>query len=122
MGLFRFGSRRKAFRELRSPKELREATGNAWWVLFKHSPFCAVSSIAYRRMARLAERRNDIPVYLIDVVRDRDVSEQAEALLNIRHQSPQVIVLARSTPQWDASHGAVTEDGVQQALPPTPAA
>lgn len=80
-------------------------------VLFQHDPYCPISLAAYQQMRRLTEL-----VFLVDVSRFHDVSETIEARTGIRHESPQVIVLKHGAASWSASHYAITQQAVDQAL------
>lgn len=56
------------------------------------------------------QRRPGIPVFLVDVLSQRPLSRRIAAILGIRHESPQIIVLRRGAPLWHASHYDVTAD------------
>ena len=74
----------------------------AW--IYKHSPTCSVSADA-RNEVELYERTNDgVPVYQVDVIRQRPLSNDLESRFGIRHESPQVILLRYGTPIWNDSH------------------
>ena len=79
-------------------------------VLFKHSATCSVSWAAHAHVKRFQERHPDVPVYLVAVQKDRTASQQIAQRLNIRHESPQLIVLRRGVVASVASHGAITEE------------
>jgi len=57
-----------------------------------------------------------VPVYLVDVLDQRPLSQALAARLGIRHESPQAIVLQSGTPVWHDSHFAVTADALAAAL------
>lgn len=73
-------------------------------VLFKHSPVCSASARAYGQVECFIERSPDTPVYLLDVIGERELSNRIAERFGIRHESPQVIVLHRGTPTWNGSH------------------
>jgi bacillithiol system protein YtxJ len=79
-------------------------------VLFKHSATCAVSWAAHSNVKRFQEQNPDVPVYFVAVQKDRAASQQIAQRLNIRHESPQLIVLRRGAVASVASHGAITEE------------
>jgi bacillithiol system protein YtxJ len=76
-------------------------------VLYKHSPVCGSSLIAFSEMRRFAEGHPDTPVYLIDVIEGRALSEAAAERLHVTHESPQAILMERGVPVWTASHRGV---------------
>ena len=89
------------------------AAPRAW--IFKHSPICPTSARAEREVERFASAHPEVPVYRVDVVGDRPVSQSIAARLGIRHESPQAILLVAGRPVWDDSHGAVTAAALAQA-------
>ena len=77
-------------------------------VLYKHSPSCTLSALALRQVLRFAQGHPDVPVYVVDVVGQRALSDQIESTLRVRHRSPQAIFLRRGAVVWDTSHLGVT--------------
>src|SRR3712207_4270895 len=69
-------------------------------VLFLHDPWCPISGRANGEMQRV----DSVPIALVDVARQRDVSREVQRQTGIRHESPQVIVLRDGKAIWDASH------------------
>jgi bacillithiol system protein YtxJ len=61
-------------------------------------------------------RRPEVPVYLVDVLGQRPLSQRIAAALSICHESPQVIVLQAGTPTWHASHYDVTADALAKEV------
>ncbi len=57
-----------------------------------------------------------MPVYLVDVLAQRPLSQAIAARLGIRHESPQAIVLRQGKAVWDASHFAITAKEVSTTL------
>lgn len=71
-------------------------------VLFKNSDRCSVSRMAKRTMEE--EWNNGLPVYLINVIESRPVSNLLASLSNVRHESPQLIVMRNGICLYHASH------------------
>lgn len=94
-------------------------------MIYKHSPRCGVSLNAADEVRRFAGSATEVPVYVVDVVRDRELAREVERRLGVRHESPQVILLRDGDAVWDASHRAVTAralaDALAQARPDGPA-
>jgi bacillithiol system protein YtxJ len=78
-------------------------------MLFKHSSACPVSWAAHAHVKRFHMRNPQVPVYLVSVQKARAASQQIAQRLNVRHESPQIIVLRRGVVASSASHGAITE-------------
>lgn len=106
------------FRSLTSESEwddARTASEDAPVIIFKHSNVCPVSAQAQGEMAQLAEDA-DLPVYRVVVQEHRSVSNAVEADLDVRHETPQVILLRDRRPVFDTSHFEVTADTIRDAL------
>lgn len=85
-------------------------------VLYKHSTRCGVSSGSLIEMRQFAERHPDVPVYILDVVADRDIARRAADATGVRHESPQVILLVAGQAVWDTSHFSVSCSRLERAL------
>lgn len=78
--------------------------------VFKHSSTCDLSATAKDEMANVK-----LPVFELVVQTARPLSNHIEAHFGIRHESPQVILISRGKPIYDASHRAVTADSIHTA-------
>lgn len=87
-------------------------------LLFKHSTRCPISSGAYREVeAYLNDNPNEEVTYgLIYVVEDRNVSNEAAERLNVKHASPQVILVKDGQSHWNTSHSAITSEALRGIL------
>lgn len=95
---------------------LRAALDEPLAVIYKHSPFCGLSTEAAGEVRQFMEQNPDVPVFLVDVIRDRELAVEVEQRFGIRHESPQVIVLRDGSPFWSASHRGVTAGALEQQL------
>jgi len=103
-------------RELNSVDDWMGVLADDRAVLYKHSPICGLSHRALPQVERFAEQRPDVPIYTVNVIRRRKVSNRIAEDLGVRHESPQVIVLSAGQLQWHASHRGVTAEGILEAL------
>lgn len=104
-----------AFRALDSDSDLDRviaASHVAPVIILKHSETCGVSLMA--REALLAGEV-PVPVHEVVVQRQRGVSNRIAALLGVRHESPQVFVVARGTATWHSSHNGVSATRIAAA-------
>ena len=76
-------------------------------LIYKHSTICGVSSRAMREVESFVGRHPDVPVYIVDVLRDRAVTMEVQDRLGVRHESPQVIVVANGEAKWHKSHWGI---------------
>jgi bacillithiol system protein YtxJ len=81
-------------------------------ILFKHSESCGVSLMA---RDRLDESALPSPVHEVVVQRHRDLSDRIAARFGVRHESPQVFVVALGTVAWHSSHNGVTPARIASA-------
>lgn len=80
-------------------------------VLFKHEYGCPISTHAYWEIASAPYE-----ISLIDVARQKSLSLELATRLDIRHESPQVIVVRDGQAIYDASHWDISKDDVTRAL------
>lgn len=98
---------------LGSVDELLASPGRT--VIYKHSPTCSLCSWSKHVLDRFAEAEN-VEIQLVDVFRDRAFSQEIEARLGVRHESPQVLIIEDGRVLWHASHRGVAAERVQAAL------
>ena len=84
-------------------------------VLYKHSPICPTSSLAYEEI-RALRRQRDVPVFLIDVVGNRSLARRIAEQVGVRHASPQVIIMVAGVAAWSASHFEVEAEAILRVL------
>ena len=105
------------FIQLNTPDVLQEALARSQRepvALYKHSATCPISAAAHREMERLAEAEA-LPVFKLVVQQARPLSAEVASALDVRHESPQVIVVADGKPVFHASHHQVTAQAVREA-------
>jgi bacillithiol system protein YtxJ len=79
-------------------------------IVFKHDPYCSISSYAYGEL-----RKVDGEIPWIDVANDQPLSFFFAEKSGIEHESPQVVVLHNAKPVWSASHWSIRADAVREA-------
>lgn len=85
-------------------------------VLFKHSPICGLSASVMKEVQRFAGDHPDIPVFVLDVRAQRQLSRDTAARLDIPHESPQAIVIRDAAVAWHGSHLGVTADRLSEVF------
>lgn len=80
-------------------------------VILKHSTTCPVSTNALDEYnAYLQDKPNkDVDYTLVKVRESRPVSNQIEADLDVKHESPQIIYIKNKKAYWNTSHWSVTK-------------
>lgn len=87
-------------------------------IIFKHSPLCPISRRAKDEMERFLENnKQELEYEFIDVIANRERSNEVAETHGVQHESPQVIILDdHGTVIWDASHRDITEHNVREAV------
>lgn len=85
-------------------------------VVYKHSPICPTSGMAYEEMRSLRRLHGDVPVYLVDVIHSRPLSRYIAERVGIVHASPQAIILQSGVPAWHGSHFDLRADTMARRL------
>ena len=86
-------------------------------LLLKHSTRCSISSMAKNRLERdWSQLESKVQPYIINVVEQRPLSNAVESKFNIRHESPQVIVIDKGIVVYDGSHGEILGATILKAI------
>lgn len=98
--------------------ELLEHSRQRPQLIFKHSLTCPISANAYRNFQSHLDnsRVSEVDYHLVTVQQARGVSNEAASRLSVRHESPQAILVRDGEAVWNASHGAITEQSLQENL------
>ena len=86
-------------------------------VILKHSTSCGVSFFAKKGLDSIpAEDLQNADMYIVDVIRDRNLAYYLADRFNIRHESPQLMIIKDEKLIWHGSHNAVNPENLLQAL------
>lgn len=78
-------------------------------VIFKHSTRCGLSSMMLRRFENLwRDQDPETNYYLLDILRNRSLSESLATQAQLRHQSPQALLFRGGRLIGSASHGDIS--------------
>jgi bacillithiol system protein YtxJ len=103
-------------KKIASEADVAAALSEPLAVVYKHSPICPTSGIAYEEMRSLRRMHHDVPVYLVDVVACKPLSRYISELVGIVHASPQAIILRAGIPAWHGSHFDLRADTMARRL------
>jgi bacillithiol system protein YtxJ len=67
----------------------------------------AILQKALDEVEAFSAQHPDVPIYLVDVLAQRPLSNAIEATLGIRHESPQAFVFRQGAVVWHGSHRRV---------------
>jgi bacillithiol system protein YtxJ len=78
-------------------------------IIFKHSTRCSISLMAKRRFEMDGESLPDnVPVYFLDLIKHRDISNQIADDFQVYHQSPQLLLIKDGECILDQSHSGIS--------------
>ncbi len=85
-------------------------------VFFKHSTRCSISSMALNGFESGWDHHENAALYFLDLLQYPSVSGQMAEKLNVRHESPQVIVLKNGKVVHHSSHNGIQAGTVKKAV------
>ncbi|MDZ7691939.1 MAG: bacillithiol system redox-active protein YtxJ [Balneolaceae bacterium] len=86
-------------------------------LIYKHSHRCSVCFLAKEELEGVADEINDIAdLYMVNVIHERDLSNRIASELNVRHESPQVIIVKDREVRWKGSHWEVKGDEIWKSI------
>ncbi len=88
-------------------------------VLYKHSPLCGLCDIAIAEVNAFVDANPDVPVWMVDVISQRPMSQRLAEMLDVEHESPQVIIVRHGESVWNGSHRRVTRARLEEAVAAT---
>ena len=99
--------------DLRQLDELIAASYQKPIAIYKHSTRCSVSVMTKRSLEQqwqLAE--DELPVYYLDLLTYRPISNRIAELFSVQHQSPQLILIRDGKAIYHASHSEIDFDAM----------
>ena len=104
---------------LQSPDQLtaiKSAKGDS--IIFKHSTRCSISMITKKRFEMdwdlLPE---NVPVYFLDLISYRNLSNTIASIFQVHHESPQLLLIRDGECIYESSHSEISvEDAASHIL------
>jgi bacillithiol system protein YtxJ len=87
-------------------------------IIFKHSTRCSVSMMAKRKFELdWTIVPEGTPLYFLDLLRFRSLSNKIAGLFQVHHESPQLLLIRDGECIYETSHGEISaEDAAQMIL------
>lgn len=85
-------------------------------IIFKHSTSCSISATAKSRFERQWDGAglDNVKTYYLDLLRYRPVSNEIAEVLQVRHESPQLLLIQDGMCTYDASHLGISLDALKK--------
>ena len=97
--------------------DLAQASHEQPVLIFKHSTTCSISAAAKSKIERQwADSGLTLPIYYLDLLSFRPLSAQIAEHFNIRHESPQLLLIQSGECRYNASHMGIRLNEVKAAL------
>jgi len=88
-------------------KEIKQQQGYS--IIFKHSIRCATSLMAKRRLEMDKDHLpGELPLYFLDLIRFREISNLVAEDFQVYHESPQLLVIKDGECILDQSHSHIS--------------
>ena len=85
--------------------------------IFKHSTRCGISRMVKKQFEKLLlPNKNNIKVYYLDLLKYRNVSDAVSEVFQVRHQSPQLLIIRNEVAVKHASHYDITTISINKYL------
>jgi bacillithiol system protein YtxJ len=87
-------------------------------VIFKHSTSCSISSTAKSRLERQwsGGGLDHVKPYFLDLLQYRPVSNEVAEVFQVRHESPQLLLIQDGMCTYDASHLGINLDSLKKKI------
>ena len=80
-------------------------------LIFKHSTRCSISSMALNRIEENTKQSIN-NCYFLDLLKYRSISNKIEVELDIKHESPQILVIENGVCTYHTSHNDISWDRI----------
>ena len=99
-------------------QEILEESKQKPVIIFKHSTTCPISATAKNRLERQWSESNlaEVKPYYLDLLSYRPISNEVANTFDVKHESPQLLLIRDGKCQYDASHLGLRLDEVKKHL------
>ena len=86
-------------------------------LIFKHSTRCSISMMVKKRFELdWSKLPGDLPLYFLDLIKYRDLSNKVAGDFQVHHESPQLLLIKDGECILDLSHGEVSVEETLSAI------
>lgn len=93
---------------------IKEQSKSEVVLLFKHSTRCGISRMVIKQFEKkFTEDMKDLKVYYLDLLNYRSISDEVGYTFQVRHESPQLLIIKNGVAVANASHYDITTIDLQ---------
>jgi bacillithiol system protein YtxJ len=93
------------------------ADAQGYSVIFKHSTRCSVSMMAKKRFEHDWDSIPEgTPVYFLDLISYREVSNKIAEQFQVHHESPQLLLIKTGECIYETSHGEISAEELAEQI------
>jgi bacillithiol system protein YtxJ len=98
--------------------EIKEQSKTQKVLIFKHSTTCSISAMALSRLERSwsDSEMTKLKPYYLDLLKFREISNKIAQEFEIKHESPQVLIIENGVCVYDSSHNAISYQEIKKNL------
>lgn len=87
-------------------------------ILFKHNTTCPISKSVKRKLEQETDEElpQGTPIYILDLLEHRDISDAIAETFEIRHQSPQLLVIKDGKCVYDEALYDISAKSAAEAI------
>lgn len=95
--------------------QIKSASGYS--VIFKHSTRCSISLMARKRFEMDWQAiPAETPLYFLDLLAYREISNAIAEVFQVHHESPQVLLIKDGDCIFETSHGEIDAEEVAEQI------
>ncbi len=92
-------------------------THQGYSIIFKHSTRCSISLIAKKKLELEWDSLPiNTPIYFLDLIKFRDLSNDIAAIFKVHHESPQLLLIKDGVCILESSHSAISVEEVIELM------
>ena len=105
-----------ALTELKQLDELDEESKDKTVAIFKHSTRCGISRMVLKNFENefRDEKERELKLYFLDLLSNREISNEIAKKYDVHHESPQLIVIKDKKVVHHASHQSIDAGELKQ--------
>jgi bacillithiol system protein YtxJ len=93
--------------------DIKEFSKTKPQLIFKHSTRCSISTMAKNRLER-AIQPDGIDFYYLDLLKNRNISNNIVDMFDVYHESPQVLLIKNGECVYDESHSGINMADIEE--------